>query len=79
MGSISSFLLHKSSVPVSVIRYQKKKQKKGKKKPQAPQSLSKSKFYYYWPTCTYFVLTISSFLGVETGQLVVDELSSKKS
>ncbi|KAG2227340.1 hypothetical protein INT45_004295 [Circinella minor] len=43
MGSISTFLLHKSPVPVTVIRYQKKKKHKSKKKLSThPHALSES-------------------------------------
>ncbi|KAI8365968.1 uncharacterized protein BYT42DRAFT_648977 [Radiomyces spectabilis] len=41
MGSISTFLVHKSTVPVSVIRPQKKKKKSKKKMAEAP-SLTES-------------------------------------
>jgi hypothetical protein len=44
MGSISTYLVHKSSVPVTVIRPQKKKEKPQKKKPIHVAPLSHSKY-----------------------------------
>ncbi|CAO3677375.1 unnamed protein product [Rhizopus stolonifer] len=55
MGSISTYLVHKSPVPVTVIKPQKTKKAEEKKRVKAPP-LSES---------------------VESGQLAVDELSSK--
>ena len=41
MGSVSTFLVHNSPIPVSVVRPQKK-EKKNKKKMTAAQKLSQS-------------------------------------
>jgi hypothetical protein len=44
MGSVSTYLVHKSPVPVAVIHKQKKKKKKGNSAPLEPaHSLSESK------------------------------------
>lgn len=45
MGSISTYLVHKSPVPVTVIRPQKKK-KAPRKKPLHTAPLSQSKHFY---------------------------------
>jgi hypothetical protein len=70
MGSISTFLVQKSPVPVTVIKPQKK-QKKVTRKPIQATGLSESK---------QFILNLLIFnykIGVQSGQLAVDELSKK--
>ena len=47
MGSISTFLVHNSSVPVSVIRPPNKKKSNKKKSTKTPPSLSESKFIFH--------------------------------
>jgi hypothetical protein len=85
MGSISTFLVHKSPVPVSVIRKPaKKKEEKASKKSKKVKAppLSESKFGIgisdrkRIKQLTVFYLFI--LLGVKTGALAVDEFSQQK-
>ena len=72
MGSVSTYLVHKSPVPVAVIRRQKKK-KRSKNDALEAHSLSEGNNFYFLCNAqnfTDFVLNV----GIKTGQLHVDEL-----
>lgn len=71
MGSISTFLVQKSPVPVTVIKPQKK-QKKVTRKPIQATGLSESKQSFILNE-----LVFNDQIGVQSGQLAVDELSKK--
>lgn len=73
MGSISTYLVHKSPVPVTVIRPQKKK-KVSQKRHIHTVPLSQSKYIYILQYCI-IVTHFFEKLGVQSGQLAVDEIA----
>lgn len=70
MGSVSTYLVHKSPVPVAVIRRQKKK-KRVKHELLAAHSLSEGKTLIISLNINLTLISI----GIKTGHLQVDELS----
>jgi hypothetical protein len=74
MGSVSTYLVHKSPVPVAVIRRQKKK-KRVQHEPLQAHSLTEGKLLFILPTNVTNLKKIFIFIGIKTGHLHVDELS----
>lgn len=75
MGSVSTYLIHKSPVPVAVIRKQKKK-KRVRHEPLEAHSLTEGiseHVFFCWLSVNQIFFCY--FIGIKTGHLHVDELS----